>query len=326
MAESKYPTSFDLSLSVGESDNASYPIHAESNWLGKTCSAKLPDSEAQKLSRGAEQLQSNSSVTDKNLEDFGRCLFEALLRDQVRDMLRILEGQNTEGRNLYLMLDLRPHILQRLPWECMFDPYHKHFLSLQNYIHVIRKVERSPEASPGKVLRGLSKFVIAVANPSNETPLDEEGIEKLKNLADKFRGRYIQGREAEMREALAQVPNVFHFVGHGGINRDNDDPGLYLEDYKGDADFVSAKELVQKYFTPPPDKEGRVNLVILSACNTSATPKPEGISSLACQLISQVDTVLAMQYPIGLENLSKYNNALYDACLGLGFTGFGHLS
>ena len=94
------------------------------------------------------------------------------------------------------------------------------------------------------------------------------------------------------------------------LNRD-DIPGLFLEDSHGDAVFVTASELENEYFTPRPGIEGRVDLVILSACQTSETPKTEGYNSLAYRLVSQVDTVLAMQYPIGLDNLTEFNAELY---------------
>ena len=319
MAESKYPTSFDLSLSVGESDNASYPIHAESNWLGKTCSAKLPVAEIEQLAERAEQLHS-AALPLGSLQDLGCGLFEALMRDRVRDMFRTLEGQNTAGLNLYLRLDLQPHILQRLPWECMFDPYYEHFLSLQDNIHIIRKVQRPAEIASGQAGHGYSNLVIAIANPRGQPPLNPQ---RERDLIDRAVGdlhqrgllnrQYIQGSQPEIRQTLSQAPNVFHFVGHGGIKRINqkDIPGLYLEDPNGDSVFVTASELEHEYFTPPPGTERRVGLVILSACQTSETPKTEGYSSLAYQLVSQVDTVLAMQYPIGLDNLSDFNAALY---------------
>jgi hypothetical protein len=320
MLESKYPKFFDLTLLISPLDNTSYPVLAYSERLRKKCTASLPHAEVvELLIPRAEQLH-QSPLPLESLKDFGRCMFEALMRDRVRDMLRTLEGQNADGLNLYLVLDLPDHDLQRLPWECMFDPYHEYFLSLQDNMHIIRKVQRTPEAAPDKAARGYSNLVIAIANPRDQPPLNPQRERELIDLAvgDLHQSglldrRYIQGSQQEMCQALALVPNVFHFVGHGGIEHDK--PGLYLEDPNGDARFVDATKLVNEYFTPPPGTESHVNLVILSACQTSATPKTEGYSSLAYELVSraQVDTVLAMQYPIGLDNLTEFNGALYGA-------------
>jgi hypothetical protein len=253
------------------------------------------------------------------LQDFGRQLFEALLRDQVRDMFRTLEGQNVAGLNFHLVLDLQPQPLQRLPWECMWDPYYEKFLSLQGNTHLIRKLQKpqgsvTPHASPG-----YSTLIIAIANPRKKPSLNPQRERDLIDLAvgelhaeGSLNRRFIQGSQNEIRSALSQVPDIFHFVGHGGFN-DADIPGLYLEDSSGDYVFVTASELENEYFTPPPGVDRRVDLVILSACQTSETPLTEGYSSLAHRLLSQVDTVLAMQYPLSLDNLTDFNTELYRA-------------
>jgi hypothetical protein len=315
---SRYSTSFDLSLMVSKLDSGSYPIFAYSNRLGKSCTASLPQAEARVMEEKAQQLRLNPLPT-QDLQDFGRQLFEALIRQQVRDMFRTLEGQNTSGLNLHLVLNLQPQLLQRLPWECMWDPYHAKFLSLQTNTHIIRKVQMPQEAALKKASPGYSNLVIAIASPRGMPPLNPQRERDLIDLAvgelhqeGLLNRRFIQGSQDEIRTALSHVPNVFHFVGHGGLNPD-DIPGLYLEDSNGDYVFVTASELEYEYFTPPPGVDRRVDLVILSACQTSATPITEGYSSLAHRLLSQVDTVLAMQYPIGLDNLTEFNTELYRA-------------
>jgi hypothetical protein len=311
----KPSTSFDLSLLVSKLDSGSYPIFACSNRLQKSCTASLPYTEVEQLLPDAQGLQQNPLPLEK-LNDLGRRLFAALIRDQVRDMYRTLEGQNTIGLNFHLILDLQPHLLQQLPWECMYDPYHGKFLSLQSNTHIIRKVQSAGEVAVGKAAPGYSNLVIAIADARGQPSINPQRERDLIDLAvgelhqnGLLNRRYIQGSQDEIRAALRQVPDVFHFVGHGEIK--NDIPGLHLGDGNGDDVFVPAAELVHEYFTPPPEVDRRVSLVILSACHTSATPKTEGYSSLAYQLVSQVDTVLAMQYPIGLDNLTEFNAELY---------------
>ena len=305
--------SFDLSLLVTEQGQA-YQIFAYSDCLGEKCTARLPASIVKQLVPLAEKLQQDP-LTPKELQDFGSRLFEALIRDDVRDMYRILEGKNVDGLSFQLALNLEPHNLQRLPWECMFDPYRAAYLSLRDNIHIIRKVQRKPEVVTGKA-QGYTNLVIAIANARGQPPLnpqrEHDRIEMAVGDLHKqglLNRRYIQGSQAEIRQALSQVPNVFHFVGHGSIEKDI--PGLYLEDSQGDAVFVPVSKLENEYFTPPPEIDRRMSLVILSACQTSETPKTEGYNSLAYQLTSKVDTVLAMQYPIGLDNLTVFNAELY---------------
>jgi hypothetical protein len=254
---SKSSSSFDLSLLVSQLDNGSYPIFAYSERLRKSCTASLPQTEVSVLDEQAQQLRQHPLPTPA-LQDFGGLLFKALLRDQVRDIYRTLEGQNISGFNLHLILDLQPQSLQRLPWECMWDPYYEKFLSLQGNTHLIRKLQKpqgsvSPHASPG-----YSTLIIAIANPRKKPSLNPQRERDLIDLAvgelhaeGSLNRRFIQGSQNEIRSALSQVPDIFHFVGHGGFN-DADIPGLYLEDSSGDYVFVTASELENEYFTPPP--------------------------------------------------------------------------
>ena len=221
---SKFSTSCDLSLLVSKLDNGSYPIFAYSNRLGKSCTASLSHAEViEQLEPSAQQLR-QTPLPMESLQIFGRRLFEALIRDQVRDMFRTLEGQNVGGLNFHLVLDLQPHILQRLPWECMWDPYQEKFLSLQDNTYIIRKLQRLHEAASRKAAPGYSNLVIAIANPRGQPPLNPQRERDLIDLAvgnlhqeGLLNRRYIQGSQDEIRTALSQeVPNVFHFVGHGG--------------------------------------------------------------------------------------------------------------
>lgn len=306
---------FDLSLLITELGQA-YQISATSACLDSQPTVRLPASALRQLTPLAEKLQQGPLQTQE-LRDLGARLFEALIRDDVRDMYRLLEGMNVDALPFQLSLNIHPHQLQRLPWECMYDPYRESFLSLQDNIHMIRLVERKQGSASENGSPGYSNLVIAIANPHGQPPIDPQKEHDLIEQAvgdlhqrGKLNRSYVQGSQEKVRAALSQTPSMFHFVGHGGINR-NDIPGLYLEDSFGDAVFIPASELENEYFTPPPESDRRIKLVILSACQTSETPKTDGYNSLAYQLISQVDTILAMQYPIGLENLTEFNTQLY---------------
>lgn len=315
---SQSTTSFDLSFFVSKDDSESYRIVASSNRMDKKFIARLAISEVKKdLVPRADQLRQNK-LSLKEIQDFGQRLFEALVRDQVRDMYRTLEGQNISRESFTLILSLQTNELQRLPWECMFDPYRKDFLSERKNTHIIRKVETRPEGEPRETELGYTNFVIAIANPSNQPEINpekerefiERAIGEL-HQSGKLNRRYIQGSQTQIREALSEVPDVFHFIGHGGIL--NDVPGLFLEDSSGDSIFVTATKLENDYFKPAPGVNRRIRLIILSACLTSEAPKTEGYSSLAHQLALHADAVVAMQFPISLENLTKFNAALYTA-------------
>jgi len=114
---SRFSTSIDLSLVVTELDEERYQINAfyESNRLKDSRTAFLPRSEvSDHLIPLAEQLRQNQ-IDPGDLKEFGRRLFEALVRDQVRELYRFLEGRNEDWRSFRLLLNL-PHILQRIPW------------------------------------------------------------------------------------------------------------------------------------------------------------------------------------------------------------------
>jgi CHAT domain-containing protein len=313
-------TSFDLTLKVSE-QNKIYHIQALSKCLEKTAEASLPNSEVEDyLIPKAEQMQQNPLPPGEN-QEFGSRLFNALIRDNVRDLYRSIEGMNIRGLGFQLALNLEPHSLQRLPWECMFDPFWERFLSLQTDTHIVRIVDRKQEdrLKPGEL--EYTNLVIAIANARKLLPIDPQETEKeyidqaIGDLSStrKLNYRFIQGNQSEIHKVLssASLPDVFHFIGHGGMKKDT--PGLYLEDANGDAIFEDATALENNYFTPSPRSDRHVRMVILSACETAETPKTAGYTSLAHRLARQVDAVLAMQFPIGLENMKDFNFAFYHA-------------
>lgn len=308
----------DLSLLVSR-HNTTYRIFAYSECLGKKAEAALRSSEVKKkLEPLAKEMQTSPLALGKN-EELGRHLFEALIRDDVEDLYRILEGQSIAGPSLQLALNLQPVDLQWLPWECMFDPFWGKFLSQQKNIQIVRLIDSKPESEPKKGDQIYTSLVIAIANAGKLQPIYSQDTEKEyidKTLGDlerakKITYRSIPGSQSEIYKALSssQVPDVFHFIGHGGLV--NQIPGLYLEDEYGDAVFEDASSLVNKYFTPSSEVDRHIRVVILSACETAKTPNTEGYTSLAHQLASQVDAVLAMQFPIGLDYMQEFNTALY---------------
>jgi hypothetical protein len=167
---SRFSTSIDLSLVVTELDEEWYHINAfyESNRLKDSRTAFLPRSEvSDHLIPLAEQLRQNQ-INPGDLKEFGRRLFEALVRDQVRELYRFLEGRNEDWRSFRLLLNL-PHILQRIPWECMVDPYWDKYLSLRSNRHIIRQVDRMPEDGYSKV-EGIVTLVISIADARGQPP------------------------------------------------------------------------------------------------------------------------------------------------------------
>ena len=299
-----------ITLTVDEA-SGDYRIHARSPELPRSAVARLPKALAVQALERAQALREGMPTLD-DVEALGEVLFEALLPRPVRDAYRYLEGKAAEHSVLRLLLEIGPTELQRLPWECTYDRWRRDWVGRSERSCLVRLVEEQSAVTPRS---GRLAVVVAMSRPLDLGPFAAEEEWKqlsavLKRLEAEGRATLVPtgGGPGEVQEALRAGPDVFHFIGHGGI--ENGVPGLYLDD-GGSGYFLGANDLKNKYFAPLPTGESHLQLVVLSACLTAATPHTEECSSLAYALAGRAAAVVAMQYPVSSEGAGAFDVALY---------------
>ena len=305
----------DFKIVVGELTEGGYPLQARAEALGLNAEGVLPRSWAEKRSPdstvGPGVLH---QFSEQQLIEWGTTNFEAIFRDGVRDAYRSLQAQLiTGGQRLRILLDIQPKELRGIPWEMLYDPWRKQFVGYRDGVTLVRYVGLA-QARPLSPVTGGLRVLVVIAQPQGLQELNSEAEQLL--IKEAFKGRseeidlgYVGGKVSQIRPALANNPDVVHFICHGYVD-ETIGPCLLLE--QEDGGLLQATQLIienQLLAALPPDP--RLRLIVLNGCQTSKEPSHAGFDSLAYALAHRVDSVVAMQYPVSDRNAQAFSGALY---------------
>ncbi|MBV9010768.1 MAG: CHAT domain-containing protein [Pseudonocardiales bacterium] len=304
-------TTLDFELEISSGSGHAYPVAARAPSGEATAVMRLPVTSVEldqylDMVRGKVLASSTVSrgaptVDERPVRELGQRLFDALVADNVRT-LYVNSRQRARENDcvLRLVLRVRPPELARLPWEFLFDP------DQQDYLGLSMPLVRYPEVlAPRRPLRVALPLRILgmVARPGDQHALDvgEEQRRLRTALADLTREgsvelSWVSGQTYnDLQDELDQGPwHIFHFVGHGGYNRDTEEGALALADDAGGTRWVGADDLSRLLA-----EHHTLRLVVLNACDTARGSALDAFSSTAAALIRrEIPAVLAMQFEI----------------------------
>src|ERR1700691_1757895 len=157
----------DFEWEIGYLAEQGYPITARAPAGEATACMRLPltrDEIDYQLDVINDAVLASAAVTRRQASDdeqpvqqFGRRLFDALVRDDVR-ALYVASAQRArdEGALLRLVLLIRSPELARLPWEFLFDPGRQDYLGLSlplvRYPQVLAPRQPLQTAAPLRIL------------------------------------------------------------------------------------------------------------------------------------------------------------------------------
>ncbi|MGQ0777238.1 MAG: CHAT domain-containing WD40 repeat protein [Pseudonocardiales bacterium] len=254
-----------------------------------------------KVLASSAALRGSPTADERPVRELGQRLFEALVTGDVRSLyVASRQRAHEQGSVLRLVLRVRPPELARLPWEFLFDP------GQQDYLGLSMPLVRYPEVlAPRQPLRVALPIRILgmVARPADQHTLevDEEQRRLHTALAGLKRDglvelSWVDGQTYNaLEDALDQGHwNVFHFVGHGGYNRDTEEGTLALADHAGRTRRVGADDLSRLLA-----EHHTLRLVVLNACDTGRGSALDAFSSTAGALVRRwIPAVVAMQFEI----------------------------
>jgi CHAT domain-containing protein len=199
---------------------------------------------------------------------------------------------------LRLCLDIQAQELVSIPWELL---WHQEFiarksgLSIVRYINTASSVEVSLKISSEEKL----KILLVSASPSNN-PFDEEQYIKpvkaaFKEYSDVFDVDVL--KEATREDLITRLGSnkysLFHFVGHGHFD-ENNNGGIDLLNEKRDkqAEHFSANDLSTWL------QRSGVKLAFLCSCETAKTSVQESFRGVTHNLVQKggIPAVVAMPY------------------------------
>ena len=145
----------DFDLQIAEGEGRDYPIQVLQSPAGEAhATMRFPYDELalenrlltlqNALLRSGGTRRSVLSPEQKNVQDFGQALFEALVTGEVRSRYDVsLERARQAGKGLRVRLRFQSAALATLPWEFLYDPRQAEFVALTAEIEARQRTFRA---------------------------------------------------------------------------------------------------------------------------------------------------------------------------------------
>jgi hypothetical protein len=268
--------------------------------------------------RGVGAIRSlllEQGADSSDFETVGAHLRAVLARGAVGEKWnRIVDGQSGYGRRdgVRLLLDLQPEPLRVLPWELMCRDATRLATDVDNpLVRVTSGFRPDAELPP---VRWPLRVLVVVGSKENDKIVEAE--QEISELTDAFRRMLgfvafefvCQPSREQVREKYKELrPHIFHFIGHGSVERGRGQLELY--DAKRDqvVPWTTAKiEMDLKGWQP--------RVTILNACRTADADEQQGAWRVSEQFTRLgVPAVIAMQADIRGDSAAAFTGGLYRA-------------
>jgi hypothetical protein len=251
------------------------------------------------------------------VKHFGGVLFDALFEDDLRDVYSAsLRAAEDDGKGLRVTLSLKdaPELML-VPWEFLYDE--PSFLSIQDSTPVVRYLDLKKTREPIQIVRPL-RILGMVSSPAGVVELDVE--REIQNIDRALARLKADGAvditwldKATLDELMTCLRggtyHVFHYIGHGEYDDEQEDGVLLLEDDRGRADPVSGE-----YLGATLANHRSLRLATLNSCEGGRTADDDPFAGVATSLVqSQIPAVIAMQFEITDRMASVFSKWLYES-------------
>ena len=270
------------------------------------------------LNHLGEPWQSEQSVEDV-AKEFGGRMFDALFKGKVYARLCVsLARTRQEGKNLRIVLRLgKAPDLAALPWEYLYNPDLR-FLSRSPETPVVRYLELPTPNLPLFINMPL-RVLVMISSPRKYPPLDvKKEWDKLnESFADLRRQKLVELTLLEEASAAAlgqhlrqnNQYHVFHFIGHGGYDTENQRGYLLMENEQNDYDYICGDLLADLLCS-----NYSLRLALLNVCEGARASFTDPFGGIA-QSLGQagIPAVIAMQFKISDEAAIAFATEFYSA-------------
>lgn len=319
----------DFELDIGPGEGREYPLAVVRSPAGEARETlhfpfgelelqnRLKDLEIALLRSGGKRRKVLSR-REQAVQDFGRALFDALIGGEVRSRYDVSQREAArQGKGLRLKLRIQPPELAALPWEFLYDGRRDEYVCLSRSTPVVRYLEMPQAIQPLAVAPPL-RILGAVVSPND---LDELDVEREKQRVEEAVDGlccdglvelvWLEGQTwRDLQRAMRRGPwHAFHFVGHGGFDRNADEGLIALADERGRAHLLRATSLGVLLA----DHQS-LRMAVLNSCEGAQGSDLDVFSSTAAVLVRRgIPAVLAMQYEITDRAAIEFARAFYEA-------------
>ena len=319
----------DFEIEIGAGNGIEFPISVVQSPAGETRQMMIfPLSELQleniliklekALLRSGGSRRTALTPDEEAVREFGTMLFEALFAGEVRNLYDVSREQARHiEKGLRIKLRINDPMLAALPWEYLFDPRHERYIGLSSRTPIVRYLELPHPPRPLAAPTPL-RILGMISNPDGLEPLDierekmrmERAIEQLR-LQGFVELVWIEGETwQDLQRAMYAGPwHIFHFIGHGYFDQNEDEGFIALADQDQQVRPLSATKLARLL-----SDHASLRLVLLNTCEGGRAGNRTLFSSAASILVQRgVPAVLAMQYEITDQAAIECARSFYQA-------------
>ncbi|HEU5104046.1 MAG TPA: CHAT domain-containing protein [Roseiflexaceae bacterium] len=297
-----------FTIIVGPHEAQGYPVTARSPGGDARGTLVLPHGPGYEALLGR---LARLDLDEAGTAELGQLLFHALFQGSIKEAYIRSQGMLGPDHGLRLRLDisLSEAEVATQPWELLHDPDRGPLALLDvaamRYVP-LQAVEPAARASlPLKVL-----LTAAQTPPKVDVERELRAVQAALTPLGAFVEVTVEPHLTSTRlQRLLRTErfHVWHFVGHGGVARDDDTGLLILEDETGDVTHITAPGLGVLL------NRSTLRLVVLDACG-SGTLRLHPLRSLAPALVrAQVPAVVAHQFSIPEETARAFATEFYQA-------------
>jgi tetratricopeptide (TPR) repeat protein len=266
------------------------------------------------IARSGNNIRSSSS-DEQIVKKFGQDLF-MMLPEGIRGKYHAaIDNRGSKGLRLKLRL---PPELATLPWEFMYDTRQADFISISTKTPMIRHIEQ-PMPVKSLTVNPPLRILGMVANTNDQKPLDvafekKQVEDAIREMSDQklVELKWIEGQTSDdLRNYVRnEIWHVFHFIGHGGFEREAKEGYIYLAKDGKQERFYGSK-LVSLL-----GENDSLRLVFLNSCEGAHGKEDDICSSTAAKLHRRgIPAVVAMQYAITDKAAIKFVSTFYKALI-----------
>lgn len=278
---------------------------------------------ARGLTRDIAMPEEDEPEVRLTAEDYGQQLFETFFAGEVELLYRDSKSRMQErGGGLRVKLQITAPELAVLPWELLYDKRTKEFIALSSRTPLVRHMKLATPVTALSVEPPL-RILGMIAHPDvpglAALDVEREKASIEKELADVVAAGHVElhwtdgGRVADLQKKLMERPwHVFHFIGHGEFDKEEEHGFLVVEDDDGGMAKLEADPLATLL------RDADVRLAVINACKGATASTRKRVSGTAGTMMQrEFGGVVAMQNPIEDEAAITFAKILYTA-LGQG--------
>ena len=257
----------------------------------------------------------------------GETLFDILFDDVLRqDFVNFYDRVvQQEKQLLRVELDIDERLMPEvaaLPWEFLCLPEKAHlgtiWMGTVPDLAFSRRRSQWIAAKPIQLERDDKlKIALVVSAPPDLSPVAYEPVQKaLEKLASEGAERVEllpiinSANPEEIDSILSQEPHIFHFIGHGRLEKEGDREVGQVA--LVDPDFDEAMWVEADYFSGLFNRH-RPGVVVLQACESGMLSESQAFVGVASSIVEQnIPVVLAMQYEVTNSTASRFARSFYE--------------